>query len=631
MQKKGQNEEILQEINYSKYQIDPSIKMRMFDVDGMPLESKARIVEPEEEEGEIIFQLNAGIKPGTKIQKHMDYELWEMTPEQREVYEALQCEEEGAYEDLDDDFVIEANDGKVPMVMRTEHLDEGKLKKVLKEEYEGNEEGNTESGLIDFEQLKAMAKRDIKEFGVKVKGKDIQKEKEKPVKEEKKKLIEYEVDEEMVENMGILEMEAYYKRPNKKYEVLEEKTTKLEGGGLFIFKRVKKIKKPKKKEKTEEIEDEIKETKEEKKFEENKNDIGSDADISDSDNEEEIYENEEEKMNAFEERGLYEVNEGLGDKNKWKNDDFIKKIDNMMMNDEIIGLSSSEEEEEEDNEQKRIRQEGILKKLEEEYQQRLAEQAENINKYKKVSIKTQNEVMQQKKQEKEKRKREKQLILEQIKQEQAKPLEEKIVEEYEEREIAGEKVFIMPSKEERRQLKDRLIEQTGMNEYLKNKGMTGAIKAHKELEEKESLGLISDYVPTRDEYFGEGRELVGHCDSAPQTFEVHENIYCMKVVKEDIEVKPRKKVEVEKEEFNEEDYEEVEREDVAKRLKRKRKETKEERKKRKEMIKERKRLTKEKRKKFKEKFDTARKDRIKQDNIDKRMGNLKGIAHYKIN
>jgi hypothetical protein len=613
------NEELLREINYSKFQIDPSIKMRMFDIDGMPLDvAKQFSVDPTEEEGEVIFELNAGIKPGTKIQKHMDYELWEMTPEQREVYEALQCEEEGVYDELEDDFVIEANDGKVPMVMKSKEVNEEDLKRVM-EMYneEEKEEGQSKEGLMGIDELKSIVRKDIKEYGVKVKAKQKKEEKE-------------EGSEIKLEEMGIMELESIFKKVNKKYDVVEEKTQKMKGGGLFIFKRVKKKKKETKEEKKKvEFDEDIKEEKQVPVEDNN-----SDAYFSESDNEEEQFENEQQEDNAFRERGRFETLDGKGDKDAWKKDDFIKQLDKMIDEEEIIGLSSSEEEEENENEKKKKQRE-MLEQLEEEYQKNLQKQREETGLTGRVKVTMKSEFKKKKKEEKQIRKeerkqwrKEKREIKKEMENYGINKEELKEIKE-EEEEVEGEKVVVMKSKAERKRMQDDLIESKGMNEYLREKGMLGAVLAQKKFEEKLIKGELNEYVPTMEEYFGGGKEDVGNCEMEPD-FDVHENIYCMKVVKEETEIK-RVKVEKEKEEEIGEDYEEVEREDIAKKLKRKRKETKEERKKRKQMIKERKKQTKEKRKKFKEKFDEARKERIKHDNIDKARGNLKGISHYKIN
>ena len=120
MQRKTEreNEKIRNEIDYNQYEISEGVHMRMFDEEGLPYDPERKIreiQEAEEDQGEIVFQLHVGVKPGTKVKRNLDFEEWEMTEDQREVFEALECEEEGLYDELEDDFVINANAGVVPM------------------------------------------------------------------------------------------------------------------------------------------------------------------------------------------------------------------------------------------------------------------------------------------------------------------------------------------------------------------------------------------------------------------------------------------------------------------------------------------------------------------------------------
>merc|ERR1711970_378195 len=51
-----------------------------------------------------------------KLKEDIDYDISEMTPEQLEVFEALNYEgDEADYEELEDDFVWIANDGIIPL------------------------------------------------------------------------------------------------------------------------------------------------------------------------------------------------------------------------------------------------------------------------------------------------------------------------------------------------------------------------------------------------------------------------------------------------------------------------------------------------------------------------------------
>ena len=57
--------------------------------------------------------MNADYKLPPKLEPDIDYKLNEMTKEQREVFDAMNSEnEDGIYENLEDDFVNMANDGE---------------------------------------------------------------------------------------------------------------------------------------------------------------------------------------------------------------------------------------------------------------------------------------------------------------------------------------------------------------------------------------------------------------------------------------------------------------------------------------------------------------------------------------
>lgn len=81
---------------------------RELDIYGLPIISELTEKQKErekliKEEGEIIFEINKGVNPKEKILPNMDYQYSEMTKEQKELFEALDCEED-IYEKLEDDF-----------------------------------------------------------------------------------------------------------------------------------------------------------------------------------------------------------------------------------------------------------------------------------------------------------------------------------------------------------------------------------------------------------------------------------------------------------------------------------------------------------------------------------------------
>lgn len=96
-----------------------NVKMRVFDLDGVPVDEKdlkswaktlaGEVVE--EDEGEVLFEINAGVDPSLPIAPNIDYQYEEMTDEQREVFKALE-EEVLEYEELEDDFVALASGNK---------------------------------------------------------------------------------------------------------------------------------------------------------------------------------------------------------------------------------------------------------------------------------------------------------------------------------------------------------------------------------------------------------------------------------------------------------------------------------------------------------------------------------------
>lgn len=65
--------------------------------------------------GEIVFEINTAVNNEYELKPNIDYEYNEMNDEQKEVYKAMIDDGEG-YEELDDNFVLIANDGQVPMV-----------------------------------------------------------------------------------------------------------------------------------------------------------------------------------------------------------------------------------------------------------------------------------------------------------------------------------------------------------------------------------------------------------------------------------------------------------------------------------------------------------------------------------
>ena len=81
-----------------------------------------------------------------RLKPDIDYAINEMTPEQLEVFEALNYEgDDEAYEELEDDFVFIANDGEVPLkskVMAREVADD--IAEAIKKEKDSKKKQHTD-------------------------------------------------------------------------------------------------------------------------------------------------------------------------------------------------------------------------------------------------------------------------------------------------------------------------------------------------------------------------------------------------------------------------------------------------------------------------------------------------------
>ena len=576
----------------------------------------------------------------------MDYELWELNSEQKDVYAALECLDEDAYEELEDDFVLLANDGVVPLKPKItqDEQDQKELKKIIDNEYTETDQKEDFGNMIGLTELKSIIQNDKKNLGLENKNfKKIAKKSinlavteindtnvETVIAEVKEESTKPD-DEIKIEDMNMLQMEAAFKLPNKHLEVLEEKVTRMQGGGMLVFKRVKNKKKAKKQDQSktfaEDKNNNINEVKEESKqvpeqffSKENEKeyviaDRDSDAVFSDSD---------DEKLSGNMEfpdvENMHPMSKEKKKMNKKKenDDEFFKKMDRMMAGEEIIGLSSSEDEEEGTGEflVKQKQKSELLKELEEDYEKQILKNIGGMGtaggviannfKFKKHMLKKVEEDIEE-------------------------YVEPKNLENNEVT-IDGEKLIILLSKEDRIKQKNIELEKKGINEYLKKKGLVASKEFITAIINKEEKA-----VPTMAEYFGTGKEEVGFCDVAPQTVEMHQNIFCMQIVSEELVTKQKSenglnKAKRLKKEREMKDMVEVKAgEDVAKKLKRKKKETKEERKLRKQMIKDLKSERKEKKRVFKDKFEAAKKDRLKQETRDKELGTMKGVPCYKIN
>merc|ERR1712183_337728 len=101
--------EIRQEIDISNYVLADGVRMKNADLSGFEVEYTGK------QQSVPDFKIEVPISR-LKLKADIDYDISEMTPEQLEVFEALNYEgDEADYEELEDDFVLIANDGIVPL------------------------------------------------------------------------------------------------------------------------------------------------------------------------------------------------------------------------------------------------------------------------------------------------------------------------------------------------------------------------------------------------------------------------------------------------------------------------------------------------------------------------------------
>lgn len=587
--------------------------------------------------------------------------------------------------------------------------EEEELQKLIQNEFEEKqnpESENRDQTDLNIKQLKALIMSESKDLGIKkmegvnpnsFKQNQIETESKKKKFEKDKVIIVDPLPEEGLEEVDEMELnmmalESLYKPPEKGLELVEKKAMKLKGGGTLIFKRVKKTKKTKKT---------LKKEAEMEMFGESvgsENDWDLDNEISTHQNSEnwkntnknnlptqntDFLENSEpgyslphrdlELENNFynqskkQETDFKDINsthmkseqfflESLKKaaqegKNKLKKDPFLMKLDNMMENEEIIGLSSSDEEISQSNtdnskDKKIIPKSEFLENLEREYQERLTAQQKNTDSVF-DNLKIAN--FSQMEEEKELMRQEAKRTRKELGKKGGRLKEIQEIEDEANKIKISDIQFstqdpnleILVPKKEKAKLAEEIVKKEGINSFLKKQGLRplNAKAAQKYVEPSTSDSEGEESLPSRAEFFGGAKKSVGECSLGPEPSgnlrgEMLQNYYCIRVEQEELEVKPKTsnlyKRKQDMENF-EEDFEEVkEREDLAKKLKRKRGETKQERKKRKAEIKKRKAEVRKKKKEFKEKFEAAKRERIDQDYKARANGIHKGISYHKI-
>ena len=215
-------------LDYSQFQLDESIRFKNLNIEGLNANQLKKQQEKERlanETGEIVYEIFTGVNPDLKIEPNVDYKLSEMSQEQREVYEALQMPDDVIYEEIEDDFILIANDGSVPL----------KKKEELREEIMHiNDVEMVKGDKLDSKTFLDIVNKDAIEFGLTKTG-------EKDGSEEED-IEEGEIEDVDPNDIDIVEMMMLNKPVKKGMEVVEQKIETVQGGGKLIFRKIKKKK-----------------------------------------------------------------------------------------------------------------------------------------------------------------------------------------------------------------------------------------------------------------------------------------------------------------------------------------------------------------------------------------------------
>jgi len=256
------NEDIVEDVNYNEYEIAPGVTMNLLDIEGLNTkqQKQARLkADIAKDEGEIVYEIFTDVNPEIRIAPNVDFDLDKMTPEQREIYEALRAQDDEGYEELEDDFVLVANEGIVPM-RKKEEVKEEIVKAVEVEQVKGDQ--------IEMKSFMDIIRKDAALLGItntNNKIEDIDREDDydyneddnsddniddydeiretKDVSDSKPK-VTFSEDVDVDQPADILELMAINKPVKKGMEVVEQRVENIAGGGKLIFRKVKKIKKP---------------------------------------------------------------------------------------------------------------------------------------------------------------------------------------------------------------------------------------------------------------------------------------------------------------------------------------------------------------------------------------------------
>ena len=235
------------EVNYDEYELAQGVMMNSLDLEGLTPQQKRHAklkADIANEEGEVVYEIFTDVNPGIKIHPNIDFDLNNMTPEQKEVYEALKANDDDEYEELEDDFILQVNEGIVPMKKKQEALEEI-VKATEVEKLEGDQ--------IEMKSFMDIIRKDaallkINESDVPlVNGKKYSDDEDNNDNNSEIKDTEADAEKTDVHNENqptdILELMALNKPTKKGMEVVEQRVETIEGGGKLIFRKVKKAKK----------------------------------------------------------------------------------------------------------------------------------------------------------------------------------------------------------------------------------------------------------------------------------------------------------------------------------------------------------------------------------------------------
>lgn len=249
----------------SRYKLSSGVKMAMLDLDGLKPGTLPPL--PKREEGEVIFEMNVAIDNSVPIAPNIDFNPDELTPEQKEVLEALEAADD--YEPLEDDFVLMANDGEVPLTLASSE------ERIKAKDFKSHAK-NTEEFMIEIP---------------KVKGDGVSREEFLASVREDLAELKKEDKSEADLNLGELTVKKGDQKLVNNKLISVEKVDDLPGGGKIIFTKTKRLTAEELKARAAEMEKQYENENEEEEDEEEEDEEDEDEENEDEDNAPEFNEN----------------------------------------------------------------------------------------------------------------------------------------------------------------------------------------------------------------------------------------------------------------------------------------------------------------------------------------------------